>query len=218
MEDITKNLSSLNRRISDATDGSAVSERECNDEGQMDLKAGSIHEAAEVKEKDEKWNMLTVEVKALLDIRPRVSDMEELMDQVNEMLKTDDNLVIASDYQNIIEELELTGELWEDPEFLPEPSSLTYEDVAPKGIEWIRILDLHENAFFMTDGVSKSDIVQGELGDCWFWASVATIANSKRLTERVIPSGFDPATMKELQYCPSQDGDLGKNLELMVLP
>ncbi|XP_067824026.1 calpain-A-like [Heptranchias perlo] len=171
------------------TDGCALSEREREDQGKVEVKAGNKHEAAEVKQKNEKWNMLTGEVKALLDIRPRESDMEELMNQVNETLKTDDNLVIVSNYQNIIEELEVTGELWEDPEFLPEPSSLTYEDVAPKGIKWIRTLDLHEKAFFMTDGVSKSDIVQGELGDCWFWASVATIANSRRLTERVIPPG-----------------------------
>ncbi|XP_032902102.1 calpain-A-like isoform X1 [Amblyraja radiata] len=136
-----------------------------------------------------KWNLLTGEVKALLDIRPRNNDVDALMNQVNEMLKTDDNLNIESNYENIVKELEKTGELWRDPEFLPEPSSLTYEHMAPEGIEWIRTLDLHENPFFMTDGVSKSDIVQGELGDCWFWASVATIANYRRLTERVIPSG-----------------------------
>ncbi|GCB72677.1 hypothetical protein scyTo_0002125 [Scyliorhinus torazame] len=114
--------------------------------------------------------------------------MEELMNQLNETFKAD-NLVMTSNYQNIIEELELTGELWDDPEFRPEISSLTYEDIAPKGIKWMRTLDLHKKAFFMADGVSKSDIIQGELGDCWFWASVATIANSKRLIEWVIPSG-----------------------------
>ncbi|XP_069768840.1 calpain-A-like isoform X2 [Narcine bancroftii] len=148
-----------------------------------------VDKVSEVKGDNSKWNMLTEDVKALLDFHPRKNDIEELMNQVNEMLKIDDNLIIESNYQNIIKELEVTGELWVDPDFLPEPSSLTYEHVVPEGIKWIRTVDLHENPFFMTDGVSKSDIVQGELGDCWFWASVATIAKYKRLTERVIPSG-----------------------------
>ncbi|XP_072909091.1 calpain-A-like [Hemitrygon akajei] len=153
------------------------------------MKVNNTRTVTDQKAVSEKWNMLTGEVKALLDICPRKNDIEELLNQVNEMLKIDDNLIIESNYQNIIKELEMTGELWVDPEFPPELSSLTYEPVAPEEIKWIRSLDLHERPYFMTDGVSKSDIVQGELGDCWFWASVATIANYKRLTERVIPSG-----------------------------
>uniref|UniRef100_A0A4W3KD55 Calpain catalytic domain-containing protein n=1 Tax=Callorhinchus milii TaxID=7868 RepID=A0A4W3KD55_CALMI len=91
-------------------------------------------------------------------------------------------------YQKIIDELQAVGGLWEDPEFPPEPSSLTYEDrsIKPNARKYY---ELHEKAFFLTDGVSKSDIIQGELGDCWFWASVVTIAHSRRLMERVIPSG-----------------------------
>ncbi|GCC23659.1 hypothetical protein chiPu_0002057 [Chiloscyllium punctatum] len=170
-------------------DGSPLPEGVCKDQMELEVKAENCNEAEEVTGNYEKWNILTGEVKALLDICPRESRMEELLNQVNETFRTDDSLVMASNYHSIIEELQLTGELWDDPEFLPKPSSLTYEDVPPEGIKWIRTLELHENAFFMTDGVSKSDIIQGELGDCWFWASVATIANCKRLIEWVIPSG-----------------------------
>nr|XP_014350117.1 PREDICTED: calpain-3-like [Latimeria chalumnae] len=92
-------------------------------------------------------------------------------------------------YYKLVEELKAAGGLWEDPEFPPSVLSLTYEEELPQDVTWIRASEFHERACFMENGVSKSDIMQGELGDCWFWASVATIAHCRQLIERVIPPG-----------------------------
>jgi len=35
------------------------------------------------------------------------------------------------------------------------------------------------------DGVSRRDVVQGSLGDCWFLSSCSAVAREKKLIERV---------------------------------
>ena len=42
-----------------------------------------------------------------------------------------------------------------------------------------------EKPHLFVKGVSRKDVVQGSLGDCWFLSSCAAIAMTPRLIERV---------------------------------
>ncbi|KAG2458917.1 CAN9 protein, partial [Polypterus senegalus] len=142
--------------------------------------------------KQKRWDKITAGIHALIAVRQRGSEPdltsqgEENASETEWVAKSEQ---ISSQYQQIMLEIQQSGKAWEDPEFPPVASSLTYEDVAQTEINWLRALRLHPKACFMEDGVSKSDIIQGELGDCWFWASVATVLHSRKLITQVIPSG-----------------------------
>ncbi|KAK1158314.1 calpain-A-like [Acipenser oxyrinchus oxyrinchus] len=138
------------------------------------------------------WDQIAGGIQALLDGRERDSE-PDLCGQSGASSRgaakqSEDKVLNSARYQEVLSELQ-TGELWKDPDFPPAPASLTYEEVPPPAIQWLRASQLHPAACFMEDGVSKGDIIQGELGDCWFWASVATILHSRRLIEKVIPPG-----------------------------
>ncbi|XP_041097001.1 calpain-A-like isoform X2 [Polyodon spathula] len=142
--------------------------------------------------KDKTWDKVRGDIQALVDGRER--DREpDLYSQSGARSEgifklSEDKVVNSARYQEVLSELQ-PGELWKDPDFPPAPASLTYEEVPPPAIQWLRASQLHPAACFMEDGVSKGDIIQGELGDCWFWASVATILHSRKLIEKVIPPG-----------------------------
>ncbi|RXM91369.1 Serine/threonine-protein kinase ULK2 [Acipenser ruthenus] len=145
---------------------------------------------AELGLKAKTWDQITGGIQALLDGRERDSELD-LCGQSGASSRgaakqSEDKVLNSARYQEVLSELQ-TGELWKDPDFPPAPASLTYEEVPPPAIQWLRASQLHPAACFMDDGVSKGDIIQGELGDCWFWASVATILHSRRLIEKVIP-------------------------------
>jgi Calpain family cysteine protease len=46
---------------------------------------------------------------------------------------------------------------------------------------------------FVVEGFSRFDVQQGELGDCWFLAALAALAENKTLLQKVVPidNGFD---------------------------
>uniref|UniRef100_K3WE14 Calpain catalytic domain-containing protein n=1 Tax=Globisporangium ultimum (strain ATCC 200006 / CBS 805.95 / DAOM BR144) TaxID=431595 RepID=K3WE14_GLOUD len=48
-----------------------------------------------------------------------------------------------------------------------------------------RVEDVYDNPRFIVDGIAANDIKQGALGDCWFLAALATIANVPRLLESI---------------------------------
>ena len=51
----------------------------------------------------------------------------------------------------------------------------------PNEIDWYRIKDINENATFFYDGVESNDVIQGELGDCWFISALSLIATKDYL-------------------------------------
>ncbi|MGH0161572.1 UNVERIFIED_CONTAM: hypothetical protein FKN15_041371 [Acipenser sinensis] len=147
---------------------------------------------AELGLKAKTWDQITGGIQALLDGRERDSEPalcgQSGASSRDAAKQSEDKVLNSARYQEVLSELQ-TGELWKDPDFPPAPASLTYEEVPPPAIQWLRASQLYPAACFMEDGVSKGDIIQGELGDCWFWASVATILHSRRLIEKVIPPG-----------------------------
>ncbi|XP_006130420.1 calpain-3 isoform X2 [Pelodiscus sinensis] len=77
--------------------------------------------------------------------------------------------------------------LYEDPDFPPNESSLFYNQKLPVKFEWKRPPEICENPRFIIGGANRTDICQGELGDCWFLAAIACLTLNEKLLCRVIP-------------------------------
>ncbi|XP_072818713.1 calpain-3 isoform X2 [Vicugna pacos] len=77
--------------------------------------------------------------------------------------------------------------LYVDPEFPPDETSLFYSQKFPIQFVWKRPPEICENPRFIVGGANRTDICQGDLGDCWFLAAIACLTLNKRLLFRVIP-------------------------------
>ncbi|XP_059954297.1 calpain-3 isoform X4 [Mesoplodon densirostris] len=77
--------------------------------------------------------------------------------------------------------------LYVDPEFPPDETSLFYSQKFPIQFIWKRPPEICENPRFIVGGANRTDICQGDLGDCWFLAAIACLTLNKRLLFRVIP-------------------------------
>ncbi|XP_047622551.1 calpain-3 isoform X3 [Phacochoerus africanus] len=77
--------------------------------------------------------------------------------------------------------------LYLDPEFPPDETSLFYSQKFPIQFVWKRPPEICENPRFIVGGANRTDICQGDLGDCWFLAAIACLTLNKRLLFRVIP-------------------------------
>ncbi|XP_048792171.1 calpain-13-like isoform X5 [Lagopus muta] len=82
------------------------------------------------------------------------------------------------------------GLLFEDDTFPADISSIG-PNLLPKDelqqIVWKRPRELLRNPFFIMDGVSRFDIIQGEIGDCWMLAALGSLTMQKRFLENVLP-------------------------------
>ncbi|XP_066403864.1 calpain-13-like [Molothrus aeneus] len=54
-------------------------------------------------------------------------------------------------------------------------------------IQWKRPTELQRNPHLITDGVSRFDIMQGEIGDCWMLAALGSLTLRKQFLENVLP-------------------------------
>ncbi|KAK2907101.1 hypothetical protein Q8A67_006086 [Cirrhinus molitorella] len=96
------------------------------------------------------------------------------------------------DYQSLKQECLAKGTLFCDPTFPAESSSLGYNKLGPqsskaRGVQWKRPKELSSNPQFIVDGANRTDICQGELGDCWLMAAIASLTLEKEILERVVP-------------------------------
>lgn len=83
-----------------------------------------------------------------------------------------------------------SGKLFEDPEFPATNKSLFYSaQTEPAHYEWKRPKDIcggKTQPKFSIESFSRFDVVQGELGDCWFLAAIANLTENEQLLSRVI--------------------------------
>ncbi|XP_043536953.1 calpain-9 [Chiloscyllium plagiosum] len=79
------------------------------------------------------------------------------------------------------------GVLYEDPEFPADESSLFYSEKPAVSFEWKRPKEISSNPKFVIDGASRTDICQGDLGDCWFLAAVASLTLNQKIMCQVVP-------------------------------
>uniref|UniRef100_G3VZS2 Calpain-3 n=1 Tax=Sarcophilus harrisii TaxID=9305 RepID=G3VZS2_SARHA len=77
--------------------------------------------------------------------------------------------------------------LYVDPDFPPNETSLFYSQKFPIQFVWKRPPEICENPRFIIGGANRTDICQGDLGDCWFLAAIACLTLNERLLFRVIP-------------------------------
>ncbi|CAL8104582.1 unnamed protein product [Calicophoron daubneyi] len=76
--------------------------------------------------------------------------------------------------------------LWEDPDFPASDASIGISEFVGK-IEWKRPKEINSDAELFVDGVSRFDIGQGDVGNCWFLAAVSSIARYPALFDHVVP-------------------------------
>ncbi|KAJ8284506.1 hypothetical protein COCON_G00033560 [Conger conger] len=79
------------------------------------------------------------------------------------------------------------NELFEDPDFPACDSSLFYSKSVPINFQWKRPLDICQDPKFILGGASRTDICQGQLGDCWLLAAIASLTLHKDTLTRVVP-------------------------------
>lgn len=95
--------------------------------------------------------------------------------------------VLNQNYEQIKKTCQEQGCLFEDPEFEATDYSIFFSKSPPRPFEWKRPHEICENPEFISSGTSRFDVQQGELGDCWLLAAVASLTINDRLMARVVP-------------------------------
>ncbi|TNN80429.1 Calpain-9 [Liparis tanakae] len=96
---------------------------------------------------------------------------------------------VDQDFKTLLEACLKSGELFADPTFPPEQTSIgTPEDPDPKkAIKWKRPKEISENALFVEGTTGTTDICQGQLGNCWLLAALSCLTMHPTLFVKVVP-------------------------------
>ncbi|KFV67903.1 Calpain-8 [Dryobates pubescens] len=99
---------------------------------------------------------------------------------------------LNQDYQALKQQCLQSGTLFKDEEFPACPSVLGYQELGPysfktQGIIWKRPPELCANPQFIVGGATRTDVCQGELGDCWLLAAIASLTLNPDILHRVVP-------------------------------
>jgi len=97
-----------------------------------------------------------------------------------------DGALHGQDYSTLKAQCLENAFLYDDDTFGPE-----YNE------EWRRPRDICDDPCLFDEGSSRSDVVQGELGDCWFIASIATLAELPLYLNKVIPNKEEQSFSKD---------------------
>ncbi|XP_060755059.1 calpain-9 [Neoarius graeffei] len=89
-------------------------------------------------------------------------------------------------YEQLRQECLQRNKLFEDPDFPAKDSSLFYSQSVPVSFEWKRPGEICQNPKFIVGGATRTDICQGQLGDCWLLAAIASLTLHEELLARVI--------------------------------
>ncbi|KAJ1108796.1 hypothetical protein NDU88_006166 [Pleurodeles waltl] len=97
-------------------------------------------------------------------------------------------------YQDLKQQCLQKGQLFEDPYFPASPPSLGYSKLGPRsemtqGVAWKRPQEICRLPQFVSQDMSRTDVCQGILGNCWFLAAAASLSLYPRLMDRVVPPG-----------------------------
>ncbi|PAA91557.1 hypothetical protein BOX15_Mlig020951g1 [Macrostomum lignano] len=101
-----------------------------------------------------------------------------------------DAVVKKLDFEELRKNLIQSKQLYEDPKFPAEGRSI-FPSRPNQRYVWKRPKEICQSPMFISDGVSRFDVKQGELGDCWLLASIASLSMNKSLFDRVVPPGQD---------------------------
>ncbi|XP_006531468.1 calpain-9 isoform X2 [Mus musculus] len=80
-----------------------------------------------------------------------------------------------------------SGTLFEDADFPASNVSLFYSERPQVPFVWKRPGEIVEKPEFILGGATRTDICQGELGDCWLLAAIASLTLNQKALTRVVP-------------------------------
>ncbi|KAA3674706.1 calpain, invertebrate [Paragonimus westermani] len=99
------------------------------------------------------------------------------------------------------------GGRFRDP-FLKSDDSTIGPELCARGrrYDWLRPHEIVNDPQFVADGISRFDVKQGEIGNCWFLAAVASLSMYRELLQQVIPFGQTlntngPQSNSSFTYC-----------------
>ncbi|XP_074781301.1 calpain-9 isoform X2 [Athene noctua] len=90
-------------------------------------------------------------------------------------------------YEELRQECLRRGVLFEDPDFPACNSSLFFSEKPPIPFIWKRPGDIVKDPKFILGGATRTDICQGDLGDCWLLAAIASLTLNEKTLARVVP-------------------------------
>ncbi|KAM4750161.1 calpain-9 [Anableps anableps] len=90
-------------------------------------------------------------------------------------------------FEQLRQECLQKGILFEDPDFPAADASLFFSQSVPVQIEWKRPPEICANPEFIVGDANRTDICQGQLGDCWLLAAIASLTLKKEALARVVP-------------------------------
>jgi hypothetical protein len=90
------------------------------------------------------------------------------------------------------------GAFFVDPEFPPEAASLNKEPDSDKTLDgaggWARFHEFVADPQMRLGGLDPDDVIQGQLGNCWFVACLAALALVPEIAEQLIyPAQYNPS-------------------------
>ncbi|XP_063163264.1 calpain-9 [Candoia aspera] len=94
-------------------------------------------------------------------------------------------------YKELKLECQQKGTLFEDCDFPANDSSLFYSEKPPVPFVWKRPGEIVKDPQFILGGATRTDICQGELGDCWLLAALASLTLNEKVLARVVPQNQD---------------------------
>ena len=95
--------------------------------------------------------------------------------------------VAPQDFGLLYAECRDNNKLFEDPTFPANDSSFYLNGRGSRKFKWLRPSEIVSDPKFFSDGKSRFDVCQGEIGNCWFLAAVANLTMSPRQFDRVVP-------------------------------
>ncbi|XP_053567152.1 calpain-9 [Bombina bombina] len=90
-------------------------------------------------------------------------------------------------YEELRRECLKKGTLFEDPDFPANDASLFYSEKPNIPFEWKRPKEIVKDPEFILGGASRTDVCQGDLGDCWLLAATASLTLNEKVLNRVVP-------------------------------
>lgn len=103
-----------------------------------------------------------------------------------------ESLAKFEEQKQFVDSIIEAGEQWTDPDFPPEFESLCTNGSNAqfnkcKAYEWKRLSEMYPDGDVFKDGTEPGDIKQGELGDCYYLCTLASMAEvPERVYDRFI--------------------------------
>uniref|UniRef100_A0A3Q3G0R9 Calpain-1 catalytic subunit-like n=2 Tax=Labrus bergylta TaxID=56723 RepID=A0A3Q3G0R9_9LABR len=97
---------------------------------------------------------------------------------------------LNQDYQQLKQYCLIQGVRYIDEMFLPDRNSIGEGILSPSDMDrvvWLRPSKIAPNPAFVVDGLSRFDLGQGLIGNCWFLASIGALTFQEKILGQVVP-------------------------------